>query len=224
GTVEFILDENLDFYFLEMNTRLQVEHPVTELITGKDLVREQILVAEGKPLSFTQDDLTIRGHAIEVRVYAEDPSNNFLPAIGRLNTYRRPQGPGIRVDDGFEEGMDIPIHYDPLIGKLITYDESRLEAINRMIRAIDEFQITGVETTLGFCKFVMQHPAFREGRFDTKFIERYFSPERLEAELSPTESELLAAMGVYLYERHQPKQEAPEPMTRATSNWKSRLK
>lgn len=224
GTVEFILDENLDFYFLEMNTRLQVEHPVTELITGKDLVREQILVAEGKSLSFTQDDLTIRGHAIEVRVYAEDPSNNFLPAIGRLNTYRRPQGPGIRVDDGFEEGMEIPIHYDPLIGKLITYDESRLEAINRMIRAIDEFQITGVETTLGFCKFVMQHPAFREGRFDTKFIERYFSPERLEAELSPTESELLAAMGVYLYERHQPKQEAPEPMTRATSNWKSRLK
>src|SRR5690606_24361749 len=112
GTVEFIVDDNLDFYFLEMNTRLQVEHPVTELITGKDLVKEQILVAEGKPLSFTQGSLAIQGHAIEVRVYAEDPSNNFLPSVGRLNTYRRPQGPGIRVDEGFEEGMEIPIHYN----------------------------------------------------------------------------------------------------------------
>src|SRR5690606_21480787 len=148
GTVEFIMDEHLDFYFLEMNTRLQVEHPVTEMVTGKDLVREQIHIGEGKPLSFAQEDLKVKGHAIEVRVYAEDPSNNFLPATGRLNTYRRPQGPGVRVDDGFEEGMEIPIHYDPLIGKLITYHETRQEAINRMIRAIDEFQITGVETTL----------------------------------------------------------------------------
>ena len=207
-----------------MNTRLQVEHPVTELITGKDLVREQILIAEGRPLSFTQEDLKIQGHAIEVRVYAEDPSNNFLPAIGRLNTYRRPQGPGIRVDDGFEEGMEIPIHYDPLIGKLITYHESRLEAINRMIRAIDEFQITGVETTLSFCKFVMQHPAFREGRFDTKFIERHFSPGGLEGEFSQTEVELLAAIGVHLYEQHKPHHDIPESTTSVTSNWKNRLK
>src|SRR5690606_29718223 len=152
GTVEFIVDQDLSFYFLEMNTRLQVEHPVTELITGKDLVKEQIRIAEGEPLSFSQDELKIQGHAIEIRVYAEDPSNNFLPAIGTLHSYKRPQGPGIRVDDGFEEGMDIPIHYDPLIGKLITYHSSRQEAIERMIRAIDEFQITGVETTLSFCK------------------------------------------------------------------------
>src|SRR5690606_6620748 len=187
---------------LEMNTRLQVEHPVTELITGKDLVKEQILVAEGKPLSFTQGSLAIQGHAIEVRVYAEDPSNNFLPSVGRLNTYRRPQGPGIRVDDGFEEGMEIPIHYDPLIGKLITYHENRQEAIGRMIRAIDEFQVTGVETTLSFCKFVMEHHAFREGRFDTKFIERYFSPQSLETEFEPRELKLLAALGVHLYEQN----------------------
>ncbi len=224
GTVEFIVDENLDFYFLEMNTRLQVEHPVTELITGTDLVKEQILVAEGKPLSFAQDSLKIRGHAIEVRVYAEDPCNNFLPAIGLLSTYRRPQGPGIRVDDGFEEGMEIPIHYDPLIGKLITYHETRQEAINRMIRAIDEFQITGVETTLSFCKFVMQHPAFREGRFDTKFIGRYFSPEHMETGSEPEELELLAAMGVYLYEQHRSRNGVTESMAGAGSNWKNRLK
>lgn len=223
GTVEFIVDENLNFYFLEMNTRLQVEHPVTEFITGKDLVKEQILVAEGRRLSFAQEDLKIQGHAIEVRVYAEDPSNNFLPAIGHLNTYRRPQGPGIRVDDGFEEGMEIPIHYDPLIGKLITYHENRQEAINRMIRAIDEFQITGVETTLSFCKFVMQHPAFREGRFDTKFIERYFSPEDLESQFDPKELELLAAVGIHLYGQHKPHHAIPEPAAGATSNWKKRL-
>src|SRR5690606_36556590 len=224
GTVEFILDENLDFYFLEMNTRLQVEHPVTELITGKDLVREQILVAEGKPLSFTQDDLTIRGHAIEVRVYAEDPRNNFLPAIGRLNTYRRPQGPGIRVDDGFEECMDIPIHYDPLIGKLITYNSSRQEAIERMIRAIDEFQITGVETTLSFCKFVMKHQAFREGRVHTKFIDRFFSPEDLEQKIEQTEMELLAAFGVKLLEQHKVTSNVDTGLVSNGSQWKNRLK
>jgi acetyl-CoA carboxylase biotin carboxylase subunit len=224
GTVEFIVDENLNFYFLEMNTRLQVEHPVTELITGKDLVKEQILIAEGRPLSFTQEAIEIQGHAIEVRVYAEDPSNNFLPAIGRLDTYRRPQGPGVRVDDGFEEGMEIPIYYDPLIGKLITYHENRLEAINRMIRAIDEFQITGVETTLSFCRFVMQHPAFREGRFDTKFIDRYFSPDRLEVEFNPVELEVLAAMGVHLYEQHRTNKEVPSNVAGAASNWKNRLK
>lgn len=224
GTVEFIVDDNLDFYFLEMNTRLQVEHPVTELITGKDLVKEQILVAEGKPLSFTQGSLAIQGHAIEVRVYAEDPSNNFLPSVGRLNTYRRPQGPGIRVDDGFEEGMEIPIHYDPLIGKLITYHENRQEAIGRMIRAIDEFQVTGVETTLSFCKFVMEHHAFREGRFDTKFIERYFSPQSLETEFEPRELKLLAALGVHLYEQDRSSSSIPNTTAGVGSNWRNRLK
>jgi acetyl-CoA carboxylase biotin carboxylase subunit len=179
GTVEFILDENLDFFFLEMNTRLQVEHPVTEMITGIDLVKEQIRVARGEPLSFTQADLKIKGHAIEVRVYAEDPANNFLPDIGNLQTYITPKGPGIRVDDGFEQGMDIPIYYDPMIAKLVSYGKDRKEAIERMIRAIDEYQITGIQTTLAFGKFVMQHEAFVSGNFDTHFVSKYFLPEHL---------------------------------------------
>ncbi|MFM6953547.1 MAG: acetyl-CoA carboxylase biotin carboxylase subunit [Sphingobacteriaceae bacterium] len=192
GTVEFILDENLDFFFLEMNTRLQVEHPVTELITGLDLVKEQIKIARGEKLSFSQQDLTITGHAIELRVYAEDPATNFLPDIGRLETYRLPQGPGIRVDDGFEEGMEIPIYYDPMIAKLITYGENRTQAIERMIRAIDEYQITGIETTLGFGKFVMQHEAFISGNFDTHFVKNYFQPASLVQENK--EEALIAAL------------------------------
>jgi acetyl-CoA carboxylase biotin carboxylase subunit len=179
GTVEFLLDEKHNFYFLEMNTRLQVEHPVTEMITGIDLVKEQIRVARGEKLAFTQADLHITGHSLEVRVYAEDPANNFLPDIGRLATYRRPQGLGVRVDDGFEEGMDIPIYYDPMIAKLVTFGKDRTEAINRMIRAIDDYQITGVETTLPFCRFVLQHEAFVSGNFDTHFIKHHFKPEML---------------------------------------------
>ncbi|MDP2415814.1 acetyl-CoA carboxylase biotin carboxylase subunit [Daejeonella sp.] len=182
GTVEFILDENLDFFFLEMNTRLQVEHPVTEMITGIDLVKEQIKIARGEKLSFKQEDLKIRGHAIEVRVYAEDPANNFLPDIGRLQTYITPKGPGVRVDDGFEQGMEIPIYYDPMIAKLVTYGKDRTEAIERMIRAIDEYHITGIQTTLAFGKFVMQHEAFISGKFDTHFVGKYFRPEYLSTE------------------------------------------
>ncbi|HEY1060892.1 MAG TPA: acetyl-CoA carboxylase biotin carboxylase subunit [Daejeonella sp.] len=182
GTVEFILDENLDFFFLEMNTRLQVEHPVTEMITGIDLVKEQIKIARGEKLSFKQEDLKIRGHAIEVRVYAEDPANNFLPDIGRLQTYITPKGPGVRVDDGFEQGMEIPIYYDPMIAKLVTYGKDRTEAIERMIRAIDEYRITGIQTTLAFGKFVMQHEAFISGKFDTHFVGKYFRPEYLSTE------------------------------------------
>jgi acetyl-CoA carboxylase, biotin carboxylase subunit len=193
GTVEFLLDESRNFYFLEMNTRLQVEHPVTEMITGIDLVKEQINVARGEKLSFTQESLKINGHAVEVRVYAEDPANNFLPDIGKLVTYRRPQGYGVRVDDGFEEGMDIPIYYDPMISKLITWGATREEAINRMIRAIDEYRITGVATTLGFCRFVLRHPAFVSGNFDTGFIKAYYSPEMLIEERT-NEAELAAML------------------------------
>ena len=192
GTVEFIMDEKRNFYFLEMNTRLQVEHPVTELITGLDLVKEQIRVAEGEALSFRQDELKIQGHAIELRVYAEDPKNNFLPDIGRLVKYRRPQGPGVRVDDGFEEGMDIPIYYDPMIGKLICFGKDREEAIARMIRAIDEYEITGVENTLAFGKFVMQHEEFKSGRFDTHFVKNHFLPEKLMPTLSADYMEVAA--------------------------------
>jgi len=176
GTVEFLLDENGDFYFMEMNTRLQVEHPVTEMITGLDLVKIQIRVAEGEKLPFAQEDLAINGHAIEVRVYAEDPANNFLPDIGTLVTYRPPQGPGVRVDDGFEEGMTIPIHYDPMIAKLITHGATRAEAIARMERAIDDYAVGGIETTLPFCRFVMGHPAFTSGKYDTHFVRDHFNP------------------------------------------------
>jgi acetyl-CoA carboxylase biotin carboxylase subunit len=180
GTVEFLVDENLNYYFLEMNTRLQVEHPVSEMITGIDLVKEQIKVARGEKLSFTQEDLKINGHALEVRVYAEDPANNFLPDIGKLVTYQRPSGPGVRVDDGFEEGMDIPIYYDPMIAKLITHGKDRTEAIQRMVRAIDDYRITGCQTTLPFCRWAIQHEAFTSGHFDTHFVKKYFQPEVLE--------------------------------------------
>lgn len=194
GTVEFIFDSNNNFYFLEMNTRLQVEHPVTEQITGVDLVKLQIRIAEGEPLPFKQEDLKINGHAIEVRVYAEDPANNFLPDIGTLKTYKRPQGHGIRVDDGFEEGMSIPFYYDPMIAKMICHDETREKAINKTIRAINEYEITGLETTLGFCQFVMHHEAFRSGNFDTKFVEMYFKPEVLKPTPNETEELIAAAL------------------------------
>ncbi len=193
GTVEFLLDENKNFYFLEMNTRLQVEHPVTELITGLDLVKEQIKVAQGEKLAFTQDEISMKGHAIEVRVYAEDPRNNFLPDIGKLTTYVRPQGPGIRVDDGYEEGMDIPIYYDPMIAKLVAYGSNRDEAIVRMKRAIDEYIITGPETTLSFCRYVMEHPAFTSGNFDTNFVKLYLD-KWLEGDKLTDEEEMIAAI------------------------------
>ncbi|MGE0566678.1 MAG: acetyl-CoA carboxylase biotin carboxylase subunit [Bacteroidia bacterium] len=179
GTVEFLVDDQLNFYFLEMNTRLQVEHPVSELITGLDLVKEQIKVARGEKLSVKQEDLKINGHALEVRVCAEDPTNNFLPDIGKLVVYQRPAGIGVRVDDGFEEGMDIPIYYDPMISKLIVHAPTREEAIERMTRAIDDYKIIGVETTLEFCKYVINHEAFKSGKFDTGFIGTYYTPDVL---------------------------------------------
>jgi acetyl-CoA carboxylase biotin carboxylase subunit len=180
GTVEFLLDEKKNFYFLEMNTRLQVEHPVTEMITGIDLVKEQIKIARGEVLSFKQEDLSIQGHSIEVRVYAEDARNNFLPDIGTLKTYRRPEGIGVRVDDGFEEGMEIPIYYDPMISKLISHGANREEAIQRMIRAIADYDITGIQSTLPFGAFVMKHPAFVSGDFDTHFVGDHFEASMLD--------------------------------------------
>ncbi|MDQ3100323.1 MAG: acetyl-CoA carboxylase biotin carboxylase subunit [Bacteroidota bacterium] len=200
GTVEFLLDEQKNFYFMEMNTRLQVEHPVTEMITGLDLVKLQVQVARGEELPITQQDLTINGHSIEVRVYAEDPSNGFLPDIGTLSTYRPPQGPGVRVDDGFEEGMSIPIHYDPMIAKLITHGADREEAIARMERAIDDFAISGVETTLTFCRFVMGHEAFRSGMYDTHFVRDHFDPKVL-AGSDHEEAEAAALVAAHLYEQ-----------------------
>jgi acetyl-CoA carboxylase biotin carboxylase subunit len=220
GTVEFIVDQNKNFYFLEMNTRLQVEHPVTEMITGLDLVREQILVARGEKLAYAQEDLNINGHSIEIRVYAEDPLNNFLPDIGRLNTYRRPQGPGIRVDDGFEEGMQIPIFYDPMIAKLITYGKDREDARRKMIRAIADYQISGVATTLSFCDFVMKHEAFITGRFDTHFVKQYFSPEKLNAAFSDEEFEIAALLGAVSVGQSAPQRQDVLTSDDSSSAWR----
>lgn len=224
GTVEFILDEKLNFYFLEMNTRLQVEHPVTEMITGVDLVKLQINVAQGEKLPFKQEDLKINGHAIEVRVYAEDPANNFLPDIGTLQTYKRPQGNGIRVDDGFEQGMSIPFYYDPMIAKMICHAETREGAIEKTIRAIDEYEITGLETTLGFCNFVMHHEAFRSGNFDTKFVEKYFKPEVLLPKTNKDEEIIAAVLGNYLVQETSAKNETALVVAGSESKWrKNRL-
>ena len=218
GTVEFILDENLNFYFLEMNTRLQVEHPVTEEITGLDLVKLQIRIAEGEKMPFKQEDLKMNGHAVEIRVYAEDPANNFLPDIGTLKTYKRPQGHGIRVDDGFEQGMDIPFYYDPMIAKLICHAGNRAEAIEKMIRAIDEYEITGLETTLGFCRFVMKHDAFRSGNFDTRFVENYFKPEVLQHAGDDEEVRIAAMLAATLIENR--KTQKAVPQKKEVSLWK----
>ncbi len=216
GTVEFLLDENKNFFFLEMNTRLQVEHPVTELITGLDLVEQQVKIARGERLEFTQSDLTIKGHALEVRVYAEDPLDNFMPSIGTLSTYRTPSGEGIRVDDGFEEGMTVPMFYDPMISKLITYGKTREEAIRLMIDAINDYKVEGVATTLSFGKFVCEHEAFTSGKFDTHFVKNHYSPKALKAKY--TEEEHIAALvGLQFYLEHKDKIKVPKE-TAAT--WK----
>lgn len=200
GTVEFLMDADLNFYFLEMNTRLQVEHPVTELITGVDLVELQILVARGEKLPMKQEDLKITGHALELRVYAEDPLNDFLPSVGNLSTYRLPVGEGIRVDNGFEEGMDIPIYYDPMLSKLITYGSNRNEAIQRMRHAINNYLVEGVQTTLPFGRFVCEHEAFISGKFDTHFVKNYYSPVMLAAQ-QEKEAHIAALVALYHYNK-----------------------
>lgn len=219
GTVEFILDDQLNFYFLEMNTRLQVEHPVTEQITALDLVKLQIRVAEGEELPFKQEDVKINGHAIEIRVYAEDPANNFLPDIGILQTYKRPQGLGVRVDDGFEQGMEIPFYYDPMIAKLICHADTRETAIEKMIRAIGDYEITGIETTLGFCDFVMNHPAFRSGDFNTKFVESYFTPAVLQQTSLDDEERIAVALAVKLT-NELTRKNAPNDNGTSISKWR----
>ncbi len=204
GTVEFLMDADHNFYFLEMNTRLQVEHPVTEWISGVDLVEQQIKIARGEVLSIKQEDLKINGHALELRVYAEDPRNDFMPSVGNLKRYRLPVGENIRVDNGFEEGMDVPIYYDPMLSKLVTYGKSREEAIQKMIEAIDHYEVEGVETTLSFGKFVCEHEAFRSGNFDTHFVKNYYTPEKLENKYQ-SEAKLasIVALEAYLTDRKQ---------------------
>ncbi len=219
GTVEFLLDEKLNFYFLEMNTRLQVEHPVTEMITGLDLVEEQIKIARGELLTFTQDDLTINGHSLELRVYAEDPFNNFLPSIGKLTKYHFPQGEGIRVDDGYREGMIIPIYYDPMIAKLVTHGKNRMEAIQKMKDAIAACIIEGVSTTLSFGTFVFNHEAFLSGVFDTHFVENFYSPEKLKKQ--PETNARAAAIVAAKYWMEQ--QKITKLVEHKSTSWKRRL-
>ncbi|HIH84767.1 MAG TPA: ATP-grasp domain-containing protein [Candidatus Thalassarchaeaceae archaeon] len=191
GTVEFLLAPNGSFYFLEMNTRLQVEHPVTECITGVDLVEQQIRVASGLPLPFTQEDLTIRGHAIEVRIYAEDPSQGFLPATGPLAVFRPPEGPGIRLDTGVREGDVARIDFDPMLGKLIVHGSNRDHAIRRMMSALSDFVILGATTNIGFLSDVIAHPAYRAGETDTGFIQRHYPKDWVAP--APSEALLLIA-------------------------------
>ncbi len=198
GTVEFLLDDKHNFYFLEMNTRLQVEHPVTEFITGLDLVEQQINIANNEKLSFSQEDLKITGHSFELRVYAEDPLNNFMPSVGKLEVYRPPSGKNIRVDDGFTEGMQVPIQYDPMLSKLITYGKTRNEAMQRMLEAISEYDVEGVSTTLPFGKFVFEHEAFRSGNFDTNFVKKYYSEEKLKA-INEEEAKVAALFALKQY-------------------------
>ena len=198
GTVEFLLDDKHNFYFLEMNTRLQVEHPVTELISGVDLVELQIKVARGEALPMKQEDLVIRGHAMELRVYAEDPTNDFLPSVGHLDVYQLPTGEGVRVDNGFEQGMDIPIYYDPMLSKLITYGKTREESIQLMLKAIEDYKIEGVQTTLPFGKFVFEHEAFRSGDFDTHFVKKYYDAAMLKKQREE-EAEIAALVALQQY-------------------------
>lgn len=218
GTVEFLVDDDLNFYFLEMNTRLQVEHCVTEYITGIDLVKEQIRVARGEKLSFGQEDLNINGHSIELRVCAEDPMDNFVPDTGKLDIYVRPQGNGVRVDDGYEQGMEIPIFYDPMIAKLVVWGKDRNEAIDRLCRAVDEYKIKGIKTTLQFGKWAVRQPAFVEGKYDTNFIGKYFKPEYLKAGNKEEEAVAAALAGV-LWEEGK-KEMATTTNSDGPSKWK----
>ncbi|HUF04551.1 MAG TPA: acetyl-CoA carboxylase biotin carboxylase subunit [Aridibacter sp.] len=219
GTVEFLVS-NVDrsFYFLEMNTRLQVEHPVTELVTGIDIVREQINVSAGKALSFTQDEVEMRGHAVECRVYAEDPLNDFLPSPGKIRRLRLPQGPGIRDDGGVYEGAEVSIHYDPMISKLCAYGRDRAEAIDRMRRALAEYRVEGIKTTLPFFREVMDDPVFLSGDLDTGFISG-FSDRRVPGAVEETEMDLAAVAAALAYSDAVRKKAASGPTVRTESRW-----
>jgi len=217
GTVEFLVsDVDHSFYFLEMNTRLQVEHPVTELVTGIDLVREQIRVAWGEKLSFTQDDVEIKGHAIECRVYAEDPDANFMPSPGTITRLRLPQGPGVRDDGGVYEGCEVSIYYDPMISKLAVYGKDRAEAIDRMRRALEEYEVGGIKTTLQFFRDVMRDQEFIDGKLDTGFIPR-FNERHKAAEIGETDRDIAIIAAALSYSAKQSK--PAEATTRVESRW-----
>ena len=220
GTVEFLVDRNREFYFLEMNTRLQVEHPVTELVTGFDLVKEQIRIAAGEKLPFSQEDIVMTGAAIECRIYAEDPENNFFPSPGTIHLLQTPSGPGVRDDSGVYEGWTVPIEYDPLISKLVTWGPTRNDAIQRMQRALAEYRVEGIETNLNFFRRILDDAEFRNGQFDTSFIEKWRSrQQKRNLELStPSQAEMdLAVIAAILAESEQ----APPVPELPVSLWKS---
>ena len=218
GTVEFLVDPNRGFYFLEMNTRLQVEHPVTEMVTGLDLVQWQIRIAAGENLGLRQEDVVMRGAAVECRVYAEDPSNNFFPSPGKIATLRTPAGPGIRDDGGVYQGWTVPIDYDPLISKLVAWGATRDEAIGRMKRALREYHIEGIKTNISFFLEVLDHPDFRKGVFDTSFIDRWLQTRTLQSPLSDVDQDFaILAASLFHWERSGPR---PEAARREESLWK----
>ncbi len=222
GTIEFLVDQERNFYFLEMNTRLQVEHPVTELVTGRDLVHEQIRVADGARLSFSQEDILMRGAAIECRIYAEDPDKNFLPSPGLITGLRPAAGPGIREDSGIYEGWEVPVYYDSLLSKLSVWAETREAAINRLARALDEYAIEGIQTTLPFFRRVTRDEQFRQGDFDTGFIDRFLNREETAAKPDDLaqEREDIAAIAAILHAKSStPQSQAPAPQA-TESRWK----
>jgi len=220
GTVEFLVDRNRRFYFLEMNTRLQVEHPVTEMVTGVDLVKEQIRVAAGERLASRQEDVVMKGAAIECRIYAEDPANNFFPSPGKIRLLRTPAGPGVRDDSGVYEGWTVPIDYDPLISKLVAWGSTRDEAIDRMQRALSEYRIEGVRTNLNFFKEVLSHPDFRKGEFDTSFIDRWLQSVAPDAAPPQVERDLAVLAAILCADRPaSPPEPGAAPHT--SSPWKT---
>jgi acetyl/propionyl-CoA carboxylase alpha subunit len=217
GTIEFLVDKEKKFYFLEMNTRVQVEHPITELVTGLDIVQEQLRIARGRKLRYKQEDVEIRGWAIECRINAEDPYNDFLPSTGTITTIRLPTGPGVRVDTGVYPGYEVTAHYDPLISKLICYGETRGEAILRMRRALEEYRIMGVKTNIPFHQHMMDSHRFLSGQFDTKFVEDRFSMSDREA-VDSLEAAILATLVAHRQDLQASQIVAPGE--RDTSNWK----
>lgn len=230
GTVEFLVDHQKNFYFLEMNTRLQVEHPVTELVTGLDLVHLQIRIAAGEPLPFSQQDVTIRGHAMECRIYAEDPDNNFFPSPGKITLLLAPSGPGIRRDSGMYEGWTVPMDYDPLLAKLIGYGTDRDQAISRLTRALNEYFVGGIKTNISLFRRVLRHPEFRAAKIDTGFLDRLLQQEddaRRDARSDPPAEEVaVIAAGIFAMlgpaaagTGERSSHSAPD--TKTASNWKS---
>jgi acetyl-CoA carboxylase biotin carboxylase subunit len=219
GTVEFLVDGNCNFYFLEVNTRLQVEHPVTEMVTGIDLVREQIRVAEGKTLSFKQEDIQPRGHAIECRIYAEDPHQDFMPSTGIVAEYREPSGPGIRVDSGVVSGSEISIYYDPIMAKMIVWGRDREESMERTERALTEYRISGVHSTIGFACSIIRSGGFRKGEYSTGYVDHEFPDRNFECPLSDQARKAAFAAVIFDYMERQKIAIAPKRNSEKQSGW-----